>query len=61
MEEKKVTGVKKFFGGIVLSFVILGLFLGIQIVVSAVAMIIVAVPLAAETGGDVQQTMILMQ
>ena len=30
MEEKKVTGVKKIFGGIVLSFVILGLFLGIQ-------------------------------
>ena len=33
MEEKKVTGVKKIFGGIVLSFVILGLFLGIQIVI----------------------------
>lgn len=61
MEEKKVTGVKKFFGGIVLSFVILGLFLGLQVVISIVAMIGVAIPLVAETGGDVQQAMIRMQ
>lgn len=61
MEEKKVTGVKKFFGGIVLSFVILGLFLGLQIVISVVAMVIAAVPLAAEAGGDAQKVMVLLQ
>lgn len=61
MEEKKVTGVKKFFGGIVLSFVILGLFLGLQIVIGVVAMVIAAVPLAAEAGGDAQKVMVLLQ
>lgn len=61
MEEKKVTGVKKIFGGIVLSFVILGLFLGIQIVIGAVTGIVISTQIAMETGGDAQQVMELTQ
>lgn len=61
MEEKKVTGVKKIFGGIVLSFVILGLFLGIQIVIGAVTGMVISTQIAMETGGDAQQVMELTQ
>ena len=61
MEEKTVTGVKKIFGGIVLSFVILGLFLGIQIVIGAVTGMVVSTQIAMETGGDTQQIMELTQ
>lgn len=61
MEEKKVTGVKKIFGGIVLSFVILGLFLGIQIVIGAVIGIVVSTQIAMEVGNDAQKVMELTQ
>lgn len=48
--EKKPGPVKKFFGGIVLSFLILGIFIGIQLVVTVVAMVAEVVPYVLETG-----------
>ena len=43
----------KIFNGILLSFVIMGLFIGIQFVTAIVMMVVVAIPYALEAPGDV--------
>lgn len=45
--------VKKFFGGIVLSFIIMGLFIGIQIVPAAIAVAFKAITYVIEAGPDI--------
>lgn len=55
--EKKTGPVKKFFGGIVLSFVILGLFLLLQMIVGGVAMAAAAFITAYEAQGDAEYVM----
>lgn len=60
--EKKPGIAGKIFGGVVLSLVIMGLFIGVQFVVAVVLMIGVAVQYAVEAPGDVNYvTQMLMQ